>query len=190
MAYCDPRCYYKKDKVQYDNFINQLALFGSNSIRRGYKIRLFSSDVWFDARAIDDLEVSIQKAARADTEALLACERVETFSDFLAQLDQVDCVVTCRFHGVVFAHLLNKPVIALSHHPKVSNLMSDFGMSEYCLDIERFDAECLMEALEKLLADKDKIKERIRIQVESNKEALMKQFDQLFPAPEYHKWGA
>jgi polysaccharide pyruvyl transferase WcaK-like protein len=42
----------------------------------------------------------------------------------------MDYVVTCRLHGVIFAHLLNKPVLTIAHHPKVTELMAALGLSE------------------------------------------------------------
>jgi len=36
----------------------------------------------------------------------------------------MDYVVTCRFHGVIFVHLLNKPILAVARHPKVAELMA------------------------------------------------------------------
>ena len=57
----------------------------------------------------------------------------------------MDYVVTCRFHGVVFAHMLNKPVLAISHHPKVTALMNEMGLGKYCVDIRTFDLDLLTE---------------------------------------------
>jgi polysaccharide pyruvyl transferase WcaK-like protein len=51
--------------------------------------------------------------------------------DLLATMSGMDYVITCRFHGVVFAHLLNKPVLAIAHHPKVVDLMTDLELSSY-----------------------------------------------------------
>jgi hypothetical protein len=39
---------------------------------------------------------------------------------------------TCRFHGVIFAHLLNKPILAVARHPKVTELMVGLELSNYC----------------------------------------------------------
>ena len=70
----------------------------------------------------------------------------------------MDYVVTCRFHGVVFAHLLNKPVLALSHHSKVATLMDDIGLSEYCADMDSFEAASLLNTFRLLVANSEEIK--------------------------------
>ena len=84
--------------------------------------------------------------------------RVTGINEFLSQLSQVDCVVTCKFPVVVFAHLLNVPVLAISHHPKVATLMDDFELSEYCVDIRKFDVDLLTSTFDRLVANMDDIK--------------------------------
>ena len=74
----------------------------------------------------------------------------------------VDCYVTCRFHGVLFAHLLGVPALAMAPHPKVRALMEDFGLSQYCLDIAECDLKDLTRAFERLVANADEVKDRIR----------------------------
>jgi polysaccharide pyruvyl transferase WcaK-like protein len=93
----------------------------------------------------------------------------------------MDYVVTCRFHGVVFAHLMNKPVLALSHHPKVAALMSDMGLSRYCVDIQFSDLSLLNETFTDLVMNKDEIKARLQQILMFHRKALSTQFDELFP---------
>ena len=53
----------------------------------------------------------------------------------MTNMSSMDYVVTSRFHGVVFAHLLNKPVLAISDHHCVRNLIDNLGLSPYCLSL-------------------------------------------------------
>ena len=100
--------------------------------------------------------------------------------DLLIEMVGFDFVVTSKFHGVVFSHLLAKPVIALSYHNKIDDLMRTVGHSEYCLNIENFDAARLERAFMSLVENAQELKwmfRRTRI-VYSN--ALKAQFDELF----------
>jgi len=56
-------------------------------------------------------------------------EPVDSVDGPLSRMAAMDYIVTCRFHGVVLAHILNKPVLAISHHPKVTDLMAALGLS-------------------------------------------------------------
>ena len=110
-------------------------------------------------------------------------EAIATVETLLSQMSTMDHVITCRFHGVIFAHLMNIPVIAPSHHPKVSTLMADLGLSEFCIDIDTFDVDLVTATFMRLVADSVAIKARMAERASFDKSALISQFDQLF-APE------
>jgi len=76
---------------------------------------------------------------------------------------------------------MNIPVLALSHHPKVATLMTDLGLSEYCLDIRSFDSDLLMETFIRLTNRRDEVRDRMAEKVEKYKFTLTRQFDALFP---------
>jgi polysaccharide pyruvyl transferase WcaK-like protein len=179
MAYCDPRVYWEKDQQTYDRFIQNLASFGSWLSQHDYRLALFSTDIWFDAQTIEDLRTAL-KADNADSHRITR-KPMGTFDDLLEQLSSTDYVVTCRFHGVVFAHMLNKPVLAISHHPKVSKLMNDLGLAKYCVDIRRSDPRVLAETFTALVSNREEIKSRMADKLGHYKRDLSIQFDQLFP---------
>jgi polysaccharide pyruvyl transferase WcaK-like protein len=182
MAWRDPRRYWDKDQSSYECFIRKLADFCARLIRSHHRLRLFSSDIWFDSQAIVDLEAAIKNDFAIDTASCITCEPISGIDDFLSQLSQVDCLVTCKFHGVVFGHLLNVPLLAIAHHPKVSTLMEDFELAEYCVDIRKFDVGLLTETFERLVANIDDIKVRTPQKVAFYRRELAAQFDQLFPS--------
>jgi polysaccharide pyruvyl transferase WcaK-like protein len=92
----------------------------------------------------------------------------------------MDYVVTCRFHGVVFAHLLNKPVLAIAHHPKVMDLMTDLELSNYCVDIRDFDPKLLAERFASMIINAEEIRSRMATSLTRNRQRLRSQFDELF----------
>jgi len=59
-------------------------------------------------------------------------------------------VVATRFHNVLLALMLDKPVVALSYHEKIASLMSGVGLGEYCHDVDRLDVPRLVEQFTKL----------------------------------------
>ena len=108
-------------------------------------------------------------------------ESVSTLDELLARMSLMDYVVTCRFHGVVFAHMLNKPVLAISHHPKMATLMNDIGLGKYCTDIRTFDLDMLTETFAAVVKDADEIKARMAERLTCYRDGLSKQLDELFP---------
>jgi polysaccharide pyruvyl transferase WcaK-like protein len=181
MAYCDPSRHWVKNVQRYRELIDTLADFGSRLVARGYRLSLFSSDIWFDSRAIADLEAAIRERSGEGEGQRVVRESVSSIDDFLSCLQRVDCYVTCRFHGVVLSHLLDVPALAIAPHPKVTTLMEEAGLSDYCIDISQCRAECLMLKFDRIVGDAKEIKVRIRRQVSICQEALRHQFDHLFP---------
>ena len=181
MAYCDPRVYWEKDQGVYENFIRTLALFGSWLIRNHHRLRLFSTDIWFDSQTIEELKMALNNDPCIAGSRPIIHEPIAATEELLSQLSSLDYVVTCRYHGVIFAHLMNIPVLALSHHPKVATLMDDLGLSEYCLDIHMLDLEVLMSTFVRLADNRDRVKACMAEKAAVYKSRLTSQFDTLFP---------
>ena len=152
MPYCDPRVFAEKNQSVYDAYIRTLGRFTAHLIRQGCAVALLSGDIGVDPMAVEDLQRALKNEGISAVTHSLTAERVGSTQDLLARLSAVDYVITSRFHGVVFAHLLNKPVVALSHHPKVAALMDDLGLAKYCVrDLHSFDNEQLAHTFQSLV---------------------------------------
>jgi polysaccharide pyruvyl transferase WcaK-like protein len=180
MAYCDPRLYYHKDQNVYDSFINTLGSFGAWLIRNDYRLSLFSTDIWFDSQAIEDFKRNLRNKTQTAASSCIKHDPILGIDGLLSEISSMDYVVTCRFHGVIFAHLMNKPVLALSHHPKVTTLMADLGLSEYCVNIHACDEALLKDSFNRLVECRHGIKAQMASKAGSYKDELRKQFDELF----------
>ncbi len=180
MAYCDPRLYWKKDQAIYDRYIRDIASFGRWLGQNHFRLTLFSTEVSFDSHAMEEVQILLGRA-NGDPPQMVNRENIAGIDELLSAMRPMDYVVTSRFHGVVFAHLLNKPVLALSPHPKVSSLMNDLGLAKYCVDIRTCDANTMQERFLGLLANRDEIKNRMAEKAACYEKTLLNQFDQLFP---------
>ncbi len=182
MAYCDPARYWDKNLSAYDSFLGKCGRFGKSLIESERELTLFSTDIWFDAAALDCVEAAAGSGLSAgDRAAKLSRPRVEGIQDLLDVMTSLDCVLTCRYHGVVFAHLTNTPVIALSHHPKVVGLMREIGLGDYCLDIRDFEVETLQATFERLEKDLAAIRRQMAETLPMRRQTIQRQFDALFP---------
>jgi polysaccharide pyruvyl transferase WcaK-like protein len=81
---------------------------------------------------------------------------------------------------MVMSLLLDKPAIAISFHNKCSSLMSEMGLSEYCHDINRIDANALIEQFQALVQNADDVRQAISHRVETARRALDEQYELLF----------
>lgn len=182
MAYGDSSRHWVDDDTSYRRLIDSLADFSGRLLQAGHRIALFSSDIWFDSKALADLDAAIHRRYPAVAPGRVTRESVRDTDDLLLALSGVDCYVTCRFHGVVFASLLNVPTLALAPHPKVTTLMEDMGLSDYCVDISRCDANDLQERFDRLITNADEVKARVSRHVAQYRLLLTSQLDGLFGA--------
>jgi polysaccharide pyruvyl transferase WcaK-like protein len=174
----DPPFDPKEKQGIYDSLIARLAKFTSIVTQRPFSLALFGTDIGCDPAAIEDLRNRLRSHHNIITSPY---ESIESVDDLLRRMSELDYVVTCRFHGVVFAHLLNKPVLAVSHHPKVTSLMTGLGLSQYCVEIRTFDPSRLAERFECLVKNRDEVKSRLAATARSYKVLLDAQFDGLWP---------
>ena len=98
----------------------------------------------------------------------------------MSQLAATDFVVGTRFHNVLLALLLNKPSIAISFHHKCSSLMSQMGLSEYCQDIKRLNADSLIEQFCDLERNAESLRPFIKGKADEFRRALDEQYNCIF----------
>jgi polysaccharide pyruvyl transferase WcaK-like protein len=181
MPYPDPRGYpTEKDQIVHDEFIRKLAIFASWLVGQSYALTMFGTDIGVDPLAIEDLKMALLSHHGVTSSQYSVNHSVESVHDLLATMSGMDYVVTCRFHGVVFAHLLNKPVLAIAHHPKVMDLMTDLELPNYCVDIRDFDPKLLAERFALMVINAEEIKSSMAASLSRNRQRLRSQFDELF----------
>lgn len=179
---CDPREYQPEDIGRiYDEFLAKFAAFTNGLVDKSCSVQLFGSDVGSDPEAIQDLHGTVLKRHNHD---VALASPVHSLDDLLAVMASMDIVVTCRYHGVVLAHLLNKPVLAVAHHPKVNALMDSLGLGQYCVDIKSFETAQLLQMFDSLLQHYDEVKVRMANVLATFQQQAASQFDMLFcPLP-------
>jgi polysaccharide pyruvyl transferase WcaK-like protein len=191
IAYRDARvCFWDKDQAAYDRYIRQITSFASCLARDRHQIRLFSTEISFDSLAIEDVQSALKKDTGIPEPYSIKHDEIQDATTLFSQMALMDYIVTSRFHGVVFAHLMNKPVLAISPHPKVATLMNDAGLSAYCVDIRTFDLDLLISTFNRLVQNQDDIKRQMAEIVASRKARLLRQFDNLFGVARIEDQGA
>jgi polysaccharide pyruvyl transferase WcaK-like protein len=172
------RVHWDQNPRTYSHIIQQLGHFGAWLARAQHDLQLFSTELSCDSQPIADLQMAIRSECPSSR---ITCPNIDGIDALLLRMSSMDYVVTCRFHGVVFAHLLNIPVLAISHHPKVAALMKDIGLSDYCLDIDLFNVDQLIRTFNQLVANAPAIKDIMAERAAQYRGELDRQFASLFP---------
>ena len=169
----------KPSNAIYLAYLENLVLLVKWLLGNGYDIRLLIGDA-YDQPLMEEFKslLTTRLAVFDDTHILHA--PATSAEQLLAQLAATDMVVATRFHNILLALLLNKPVISISFHHKCASLMEEMGLSAYCQDINHMDAGRLIEQFQDLERNAEKLKPAIRQRVEQSRRALDEQYSVIF----------
>ena len=163
----------------YSAYLDKLVAFGAWLLSRGYEIRLLIGDSG-DSNAIEELKVRLNGNVGACGEGGIVDHCMPSADQLLGQLAATDIVVATRFHNVLFALLLEKPVISISFHEKCSSLMRQMRLSEFCLNMGEFSADCLIEKFSDLEKNADRLRLLIKQRTVEFRAALDEQYNIIF----------
>ena len=137
-------------------YLETLVVFVRWLLAHEYDVRLLSGDIC--DRAVTQEFISLLKERSVMYEGRIITEDVVSVDHLLSLIATTDIVVATRFHNVLLALLLNRPVISISFHHKCVSLMNQMGLSGYCHDINHINADRLIEQL----CDLEQNAERLR----------------------------
>lgn len=108
-------------------------------IQRGLRVVLLTGDR-------KDMKVAeeIRERLSHDTSATeLSIRHAESQSELMAHMREVDLVVVSRYHNLIGAALLAKPVISIDYKPKNGELMANMGLGRFHQPLEHLDEDLL-----------------------------------------------
>ncbi|MDH3251984.1 MAG: polysaccharide pyruvyl transferase family protein, partial [Ignavibacteria bacterium] len=179
-----PMSYFKQsfwpayDDAIYGKYLGSLAGFLAWANANGYVLRFFPGEAGADTHAIRDLTNLLTQEYGISPDSLI-CSQVETVEALLREISSTDIIVASRFHGVLLAHVLGKPVVALSYHPKIDHIMKNIGHEKYCLDIRSFTADALQSAFVNLEQNLTEAQRQVSLVEASYREQLSQQYERI-----------
>lgn len=160
----------------YRDYLGVMADFVVWLQAQGYAVRLIIGDAQYDTQVREDLVALLEARGAGTKRPQLLSDPVPTVDELLRQLRGTDAVISPRFHNLVLALMLNKPVIALSDLPKVTALLVDLGLGHFCLPLEGLDAAELTERFAQLQKDGAKLKPYLRNVVQQYRDSVDTQY--------------
>lgn len=163
----------------YDNYLESMALFVRWLTANRYQVRLLIGDTG-DMPTVERFKDLLDERLPVESRKRIIDEPARSIDDLLSQFVSTDIAVATRFHNVLSALLLNTPVIGISFHPKVSSLLRQMDLSEYCVDIRDVSGDVLMDRFSLLRDNADSAKRKIRERVKLCRRELDEQYRILF----------
>ncbi|GMU68312.1 MAG: hypothetical protein AMXMBFR59_40480 [Rhodanobacteraceae bacterium] len=161
----------------YEAYLERMARLVAEIVRRGYPVQLLIGDTRADRDVSSDLLASSALVEFDQDQIRPAC--LTEYRGILDQIGGVDVIVATRFHNVLFGLLLEKPVVSLSYADKNDALMRSFGLAGYCHDVERFDADVVLEQVMELLGRRNVPDPARRELLDDSRRALDIQYNEL-----------
>lgn len=140
----------------YRTYLDKIAEFISWLQERGLNVRLLTGDIVDRRAVVDIMNMFPQNEANSGSKHIVA-EEMTSLHDVMAQIAHTDIVVATRYHNVVCALRMGRPVISLAYSTKNDALLNATGLEEYCHYVETFDVEVLKSQVEKMLADRARL---------------------------------
>jgi polysaccharide pyruvyl transferase WcaK-like protein len=160
----------------YRRYLEKVTAFVAWLLDRDYTVQLLIGDVSYDTRVKRDVRAMLQERRPAGAKGKIVDLPVSSVEQLVAQIANTDMVVATRFHNIVLALMLKKPVVALSYHQKIASLMSGVGLSEYCQDIDEPGVDGLVERFTRLERNAGTARALIERKAEEYRKALDEQY--------------
>jgi polysaccharide pyruvyl transferase WcaK-like protein len=159
----------------YQKYLQTMVMFVRWLLAHDYDVRLLIGDV-SDRNASKEFKSVLKASLGQYDEERVIDQPALSVEQLMSQIAAADIVVATRFHNIILAMLLSKPVISISFHHKCASLMEEMGLSDYCQDINHMDAGRLIEQFQDLERNAEKLKPVIKQKVEQSSKALDEQY--------------
>jgi len=170
----------EKVETIYRDYVAKVATFVRWLIDHNYTVRFLIGDVVYDTRVRQDLRALLERGGLSYEAGQIIDEPARSVDELLSQLAGTDIVVASRFHNVLLALMLRKPVVAISFHEKVESLMRAMELTQFCQDIENVDVNKLIDQLAALEENAESITCGLERKSELYRGNLEEQYEYIF----------
>ncbi len=138
----------------YHAYLPKITQFALWILDSGHRVRLLTGDD-VDQPTAEAVLAAIREARPTLPPDAVQFDPPHTLGDVMRQVSETDIVVATRFHNVVSAMKLGRPVVSIGYSKKNDELMAGMGLGEFCQHIEQLDVALLQAQFMRLLAGRD-----------------------------------
>lgn len=153
-------------------YIARLATLCSLLVESGFRVRLLKGED-DDAHAVNELLALLAPGLRHES---VVAPPMDTMAEVLDAIAGTDIVVATRFHNVVAALMLARPVVSLGYAAKNQDLLDCMGLAGNSSPAEDFDPRAVLESVQATLARSESLRPGIAATADRYRELLREQY--------------
>lgn len=158
----------------YGRYVAAMARFLRWLLDQRYRVRLITGEA-SDQQALDDILRTLAVDGGIWLRNQVVTEPATSLHDIMRQIADADVVVATRFHNVVCALRLGKPVLSIGYAPKNDDLLAEMGLGAFCQHIERLDEALLRQQFLRLVEERREHAQQIPMRVTTCQDRLREQ---------------
>ena len=166
--------------ARYRDYLEKMASFVMWLLEHDYAVRVIIGDLTYDEAVVFDLREVLREKGVSRYGDRFVDQPAASVEEVMRQIGEVEVVVGSRFHNVLLALLLGKPVVSIAYNEKNDALMGQMGLSAYCQSIDRLDLGRLIEQFTDIRANADSLRVAIRRKAAAYRGQLDEQYRAVF----------
>ena len=167
-------------RLVYSTYVAQMAGFVKWLVCSGYQVRFLIGERRTDSVAVRDVLDHLEPEFLATHTDSLVVPHIDTIPDLLREIALTDFVVATRFHNLIFALALSRPVISIGYAAKFEALMHEMQLDDYCQRVETLDVERLKRQVSQLAANHTVAARIVAAKAAEYRERLERLYDVMF----------
>lgn len=133
-------------------YVSTMARVAQRLSEREIPVRLIVGDRW-DEHTAEQILDAVESAC--GNRSTVKFEMAESLAEVQAQMESCEVVVGARYHNLIGALMLAKPVVAIAYSGKHRDLLARFGLTEFVHDIAGIDPEAVLRDIDDLTERSD-----------------------------------
>ncbi len=152
MAHANARYWGRGDEDRYDAYVRKMVGVTSALLEQGARVLLFSSQNRADTDTAREVLAAL-KERDVPGRKRATLHVVSEIDELVETVARCDYVIATRYHSVLLPLLMGIPTLGLAYHPKTAYLMRAARQGAFCLGIDTFTEEQVLEGLRELRRD-------------------------------------
>ncbi len=164
----------------YSSYVTAMKQFVRWLVDSGRTVRLIVGDTnGSDDTVVREILADLRESRPDLDPSLISAQPVTTFDDVMQAIRPAGSVIAIRFHNVLAALKLGKPIVTIGYSGKHDALMADMGVPEFCLPVNTLDVDQLVRQFSELQGHAAEVRDRLREHNIRNQQLLHDQFAEL-----------